>query len=280
MADDIMDTSTDQSMDPKDKSRLLLFCVLRSGNDYLRTAKLLHYCQRCGIYWMYKFRDPNVTYNNSDNNKTELQRNFTAYYTTISSICMITFLILTVIYVKKVSLQRRIVGPLVIILLLFFVTMVFIWTDTDSWQQGFFIVSLIIGALISDVFFVPVCTFLSYSVFDFIGREVSLHWKKLENVYLILTISVLRIGFIPLIMLCNAQPRNHLPVVFDQDYTYIIFMIIFAFTTGYFLNLCVLEIPSICEPNEKNYAVVLVAVAMVISTGVCSGLGSLMVHLL
>ncbi|KAJ8936076.1 hypothetical protein NQ314_012511 [Rhamnusium bicolor] len=401
--DNIMTTSMDKSQDIQDRSKLLFFMFYVLGT--ISYVPQNFYITANG-YWMYKFRDLNVTYNGSDiGDKTELQKNFTAYYSTASNVCMVTFMILTIVYSKRISLQKRIVLSLSVMLSLIFVTLIFVWSNTDTWQYGFFIISLVIGASLtaaggcflvsifqmslkfptiylgaqlsgqsicgvlvaliqiftlligvsskisaiiyfsicaflmlaamvlylfvfhnfdylqdqlnkeeeyeiefskvkiiarkllvlmitmvltagssviihpgvtslvesvgkgtsrwSDVFFVPVCTFLSYNTWDFIGREVSLRWQRLQNLYLILVAGVLRLVFIPLIMLCNAQPRNHLPVVFDEDYAYITFLIIFAFTTGYFLNLCIMQIPRICGPEEKDIAMNLIIVVMV-----------------
>ncbi|VVC91582.1 unnamed protein product, partial [Leptidea sinapis] len=49
--------------------------------------------------------------------------------------------------------------------------------------------------------------------------------------------SILRIIGVPMLMLCNAQPRKHLPVLFPWDYEYIMIMIVFAFTNGYLTNI-------------------------------------------
>ncbi|KAJ8948577.1 hypothetical protein NQ318_007581 [Aromia moschata] len=95
-----------------------------------------------------------------------------------------------------------------------------------------------------DVFFIPVCTFLAYNVFDFCGRESSLRWNVLGSKYVMLVASVLRLILIPMIMFCNIQPRHHLPVVFDEDYAYVIILVVFAFTGGYLTNLCVLQLKS------------------------------------
>jgi equilibrative nucleoside transporter 1/2/3 len=56
--------------------------------------------------------------------------------------------------------------------------------------------------------------------------------------------------FIPLFMLCNAQPRNHLPVVFDHDYQFIIIMIMFALTNGYLVNMSTLVVQKLA-PSDK-----------------------------
>ena len=62
-----------------------------------------------------------------------------------------------------------------------------------------------------------------------------------SNQWLIAGASVLRAVGVPMLMLCNAQPRKHLPVVFLWDYEYIMIMIVFAFTNGYLTNIVMIN---------------------------------------
>lgn len=55
----------------------------------------------------------------------------------------------------------------------------------------------------------------------------------------LLPVSILcRLAFVPLFMLCNVQPRLHMPVFFHHDGFFIVFMIVFAFSNGYLASLC------------------------------------------
>ncbi len=45
---------------------------------------------------------------------------------------------------------------------------------------------------------------------------------------------VLRVVFIPALLLCNIQPRFYLPVLFNHDMAYITIISLFAVTNGYF----------------------------------------------
>lgn len=49
---------------------------------------------------------------------------------------------------------------------------------------------------------------------------------------------VARVVFVPLLLLCNVQPRRYLAVVFKHDAWYIFFMAAFAFSNGYLASLC------------------------------------------
>jgi equilibrative nucleoside transporter 1/2/3 len=79
--------------------------------------------------------------------------------------------------------------------------------------------------------------------------------------------SVVRfVALVPLFMLCNAQPRKHLPVVFDHDYQYIIIMVAFALSNGYLLNMVTLIIPKMIPPEklEDAYHVQLVVTGILL----------------
>lgn len=83
-------------------------------------------------------------------------------------------------------------------------------------------------------FFLPVCCFLIFNLCDFLGRYLGqFGLLRRERCNYLLTISILRIGLIPLFMLTNVHPRRFLPVLFSSEYFYIAFMIIFGLTNGY-----------------------------------------------
>jgi equilibrative nucleoside transporter 1/2/3 len=122
----------------------------------------------------------------------------------------------------------------------------------------------------NDVYFVPVVTFLLYHVADYIGRELARVIEKPCNSTIILVLSICRVAFVPMLMFCNAHPRAHLQVIFDEDYAYIIFILIFAFSNGYLMNLCVIRIVKTTTEEEKNIALVFILGFMLISVGACS----------
>ncbi|KAG7217974.1 hypothetical protein INR49_020740 [Caranx melampygus] len=63
-----------------------------------------------------------------------------------------------------------------------------------------------------------------------------------------------RLVFIPLFMLCNVQPRLHLPIFFHHDGFFIVFMIVFAFSNGYLASLCMCYGPKNVSPHEAETA--------------------------
>ena len=58
-----------------------------------------------------------------------------------------------------------------------------------------------------------------------------------------LALTALRVSFVPLLMLCNAQPRNHLPVLINNDSAFTIIMVAFALSSGYLNNVCFMMAP-------------------------------------
>ncbi|GBN92830.1 Equilibrative nucleoside transporter 3 [Araneus ventricosus] len=335
-------------------------------------------------YWMYKFRS---TLNKScidHHNKTDLQATFTSYLALSNNVPYVLFLIICTLYNNRFSKRFRVLAPLVILFLLFGIVTACVEIDTDSWQMGFFsltiliiiavgIVSAVLQSGVSGIaallpadymhvmvlgqafagilasvaqtlsllgdcdsiksalvyffssdavilltlisyaaiqkseffkyhtyslkeatalkdvsgittkekvsilyllkqiwpyavailldfwvtigifpglavliepksqgniwngkLFIPVTCFLLFNISDFCGRIVGgwLPISSSKRMHL-LTCCALRIIFFPLIMLCNLQPRYHLPVILSSDLYYIIFMTMLGFTNGY-----------------------------------------------
>ncbi|XP_010705209.1 equilibrative nucleoside transporter 1 [Meleagris gallopavo] len=106
-----------------------------------------------------------------------------------------------------------------------------------------------------DLYFISVSCFLIFNVFDWTGRSLTalFTWPGKDSCLLPVMV-VLRIIFIPLFMLCNVQPRNHLPVIFSHDAWYIIFMIFFSFSNGYLASLCMCFGPKKVLAHEAETA--------------------------
>jgi equilibrative nucleoside transporter 1/2/3 len=132
----------------------------------------------------------------------------------------------------------------------------------------------------NDVFFGPVISFLFYYLFDYIGRECGITLKKPSNEIVIFVISCCRIALVPMILLCNAQPREHLPVTFNNDYAYIIFIILFAFSNGYIVNLCITHVRRVTSDEEKPIAMFFVLILMLLSVAVCSATSRILINAL
>ncbi|KAL6111268.1 slc29a1 [Pungitius sinensis] len=104
-------------------------------------------------------------------------------------------------------------------------------------------------------FFIPVSCFLLFNLCDWAGRSftAACMWPRKDSV--IFPVSVVgRLIFIPLFMLCNVQPRIHLPIFFHHDGWFIFFMIFFAFSNGYLASLCMCYGPKNVLPHEAETA--------------------------
>lgn len=106
-----------------------------------------------------------------------------------------------------------------------------------------------------DLYFISVSCFLIFNVFDWTGRSLTalFTWPGKDS-YLLPVMVVLRVIFIPLFMLCNVQPRSHLPVIFSHDAWYIIFMIFFSISNGYLASLCMCFGPKKVLAHEAETA--------------------------
>ncbi|KAJ8927108.1 hypothetical protein NQ314_020381 [Rhamnusium bicolor] len=356
-------------------------------------------------YWMFKFR--NISMNNSIVNasikRTPLQAEFTSYLSIASAFPNLIFLILNTAVSHRISLNKRVIGSLLFMLLLMLLTLVFINIDTDKWQQIFFgititsivllnggqalggifaaiaeIVSLSIGAssthsalvyfiignitiviaiicyvvlektvffkyhlihqpelnefqsesvsldicykeilkkmwcygfsvfltfaitlsvypgvtvLIesegkghghrwNDVYFVPTIAYLLFSVGDYLGRIFAGRILKPKSIMVLQILSISRFIFIPLLMLCNAQPRYYWAVVFDRDYQYILILFLCALSNGYLANITAIYVPKIVDHHEKEIASSIMTVFMGVGLTLGSAVSLFMVRLL
>ncbi|KAF6721425.1 Equilibrative nucleoside transporter 1 [Oryzias melastigma] len=106
-----------------------------------------------------------------------------------------------------------------------------------------------------NTYFIPVSCFLLFNVMDWAGRSLTALWMWPGKDSLWLPILVgLRIIFFPLFMLCNVHPRHYLPVPFEHDAWYIIFMILFSFSNGYLASLCMCYGPKKVPSHQAETA--------------------------
>ncbi|XP_077427499.1 equilibrative nucleoside transporter 1-like [Vanacampus margaritifer] len=89
-----------------------------------------------------------------------------------------------------------------------------------------------------DMYFVPVACFLLFNVSDWAGRSLTAlcTWPGQDSRLLPVLVAC-RTALVPALMLCNVQPRRHLPVVFRHDAFFAAFMMVFAFSNGYLASL-------------------------------------------
>ncbi|XP_063801167.1 equilibrative nucleoside transporter 2 isoform X2 [Pseudophryne corroboree] len=102
-------------------------------------------------------------------------------------------------------------------------------------------------------FFNPVCCFLLFNIMDWIGRSITSKtlWPGPDCKYLPL-MAAGRFLFVPLFMLCNIEERYFLASFFYSDAWFILFMILFSLSNGYFVSLPMCLAPKKVLPHESE----------------------------
>uniref|UniRef100_A0A671XNU2 Equilibrative nucleoside transporter 2-like n=1 Tax=Sparus aurata TaxID=8175 RepID=A0A671XNU2_SPAAU len=104
-------------------------------------------------------------------------------------------------------------------------------------------------------FFISVCCFLTFNINDWLGRTITtlIRWPRKESrLFPVLVVS--RVVFIPLLMFCNVQSRNYLPVYFSHDAAFTAIMALFSLSSGYFVCLSMSYAPQLVEPKDAETA--------------------------
>ena len=105
-------------------------------------------------------------------------------------------------------------------------------------------------------YFHPVGVFLLYNCLDFTGRLLAalLKWPKATKTggLCCLTITVLRISFIPLLMFCNIQPRKHTSAYFKSDAAFLSIHALFSLSSGYMTNINMMSGPCMVSGEENQ----------------------------
>ncbi|MEQ2250880.1 hypothetical protein ILYODFUR_005469 [Ilyodon furcidens] len=104
-------------------------------------------------------------------------------------------------------------------------------------------------------YFISVCCFLVFNIHDWFGRSITsvIQWPPKES-RLFPVLVVLRVVFIPLLMLCNVQKRSHLPIFFTHDAVFTVIMALFSVSSGYFVCLSMSYAPQMVEPKDAETA--------------------------
>ena len=123
-------------------------------------------------------------------------------------------------------------------------------------------------------YFTPVTCFLLFNCGDYAGRTLATYVLRPKGDsqgrnYALMVMSFLRIGFIPLFMLCNAAPtKRTMPVVFESDTFYIVLMAAFALSNGYLGNICMVLGPqNFSSSKDQELAAMVLVACLVLGTG-------------
>ncbi|XP_077143558.1 equilibrative nucleoside transporter 2 isoform X2 [Ranitomeya variabilis] len=119
-------------------------------------------------------------------------------------------------------------------------------------------------------FFNPVCCFLIFNTMDWIGRSITTKtlWPGPDCKYLPL-LAASRSIFVPLFMFCNIPDRTYLYSFFFNDAWFIIFMIFFSVSNGYFVSLpmCLAPTKVLKHESETTGALMTFFLALGLSVG-------------
>ncbi|XP_055541456.1 equilibrative nucleoside transporter 1 [Wyeomyia smithii] len=121
-------------------------------------------------------------------------------------------------------------------------------------------VTILVGSqsqshLWSNVYFLPVVNYLLFNTGDYIGRVCAgmIEWPS-NSPFLISILSIARIGFVPIMLLCNIKPHHNFPVLIHSDYIFIALMAGFALSNGYITNIALIGAPKAVDQSEKELA--------------------------
>lgn len=133
----------------------------------------------------------------------------------------------------------------------------------------------------NDDYFTPVACFLLMNMSDYIGRASVVKMTMPNHPrFWTCALSVLRIGFFPLMMMCNAQPRTHFPVVIQSDVGFIIIMALFGLSNGYISNVCFTAAPKAVAEEGQETAASLMAASLAMGLALGGTLSNAVVNAL
>lgn len=100
------------------------------------------------------------------------------------------------------------------------------------------------GAAWNDIYFIPVTNYLIFNSGDYLGRILAglTEWPN-DKPHVVAVLSMLRMAFLPALLICNTNPRHHIPVFIHSDYIFILLMCFFAFSNGYLANIAMIWAP-------------------------------------
>ncbi|KAM3825205.1 equilibrative nucleoside transporter 2 isoform 1-T3 [Vipera latastei] len=104
-------------------------------------------------------------------------------------------------------------------------------------------------------YFTPVCCFLLFNVMDWLGRSSTSYFLWPQKHLRLLPAAVgLRIVLIPMFLLCNIPRQTNWPVLFPHDAWFVVLMVVFSLSNGYFVSLTMCLAPKQVQPEESELA--------------------------
>lgn len=93
-------------------------------------------------------------------------------------------------------------------------------------------------------------------------------------------LAVLRIAFVPALLLCNAMPRHEIPTLIHADYAFVVLMAAFSFSNGYCANIAMIWAPKSVHSREREMASSMMAAFLGVGLACGSSISLIMVQLL
>lgn len=107
----------------------------------------------------------------------------------------------------------------------------------------------------NDIYFVTVVNYLIFNSGDYLGRILAgLIKRPKNNPVLVAGLAILRVIFVPLLLMCNEHPRHSLPVLIHSDLIVIAIISIFAVSNGYLANIAFMSAPTVVLDHEREMA--------------------------
>ncbi|KAM3606328.1 uncharacterized protein V6R79_014431 [Siganus canaliculatus] len=129
-------------------------------------------------------------------------------------------------------------------------------------------------------YFVPLTSFLLYNVADFCGRQATA-WLQVPGPTsrVLPTLVVCRTVMVPLLMLCNYQPRDHLrTVLFTHDVYPVVFNCLLGLSNGYLGTLPMIYGPKVVPRELAEATGVVMSFFLTLGLAVGSAFSVLIVH--
>uniref|UniRef100_A0A3Q4MVP8 Solute carrier family 29 member 3 n=1 Tax=Neolamprologus brichardi TaxID=32507 RepID=A0A3Q4MVP8_NEOBR len=136
------------------------------------------------------------------------------------------------------------------------------------------------GSPWTTAYFVPLSCFLLYNVADLFGRMATAWLQVPGPTSKVLPVLVLcRSVMVPLLMLCNYQPRDHLlTVVFNHDAYPVLFNSLLGLSNGYLGTLPMIYGPKVVHRELAEATGVIMSFFLALGLAVGSALSVLIVH--
>ncbi|XP_072395604.1 uncharacterized protein [Diabrotica undecimpunctata] len=225
-------------------------------------------------YWMYKFR--NVTLGDAiteGQDRTRLQVYFQPALMAGGTVPSVICTILLTFYGHKIPSMFRSLASLVLLGLVFAIFAIFTQINTDSWQTGFFALTVILLMMNSEKYFTPTIVFLLAEISSIVGRVLSRKFLVTHSNkwWYILALTV-RLICTPFYLFCNAQPRSHLPVIFGHDWEFITGHILFSMSMGFLMHVGFMSIRTLAEgKTEVGLKIVTLTLSLVSAASTFNG---------